>query len=117
MATKIPATQNEEYGFFGTMGRKSKKAWNLAMTSIAQATDTELYQVQAFLDSRYGRHFADEVRNNMYDGMKLAEAIQEAIGKWMGWTISKATHRDFGIPEGLPYLQGMVIHYGILAEN
>ncbi len=115
MATQIPATQNEDYGFFGTMGRKNKKAWNLAIEAIADATNTELHQARAFLDSRHGRHFADDVLNS--DKPKLTEAIQEAIGRWMTWTISSETSRDLGIPRNLPYLQGMVIHYGILAEN
>ena len=115
MATQIPTTQNTDWGFYGSMEDKAKQAWTLAMTSIAQATNTDLHQVQAFLDSRHGRHFADDVLNS--DKSKLADAIQEAIGRWMTWTISSETSRDLGIPRNLPYLQGMVIHYGILAEN
>ena len=117
MATQIPTTQNTDWGFYGSMEDKAKQAWTLAMTSIAQATNTDLHQVQAFLDSRHGRHFADDVRNNLHAGMKLAEAIGQATTRWMTWKISKSTQREFGIPKGLPYLTGFVIHCGILAEQ
>ena len=49
--------------------------------------------------------------------MKLAQAIEQATNRWMTWKISKSTQREFGIPKGLPYLTGFVIHCGILAEQ
>ena len=36
--------------------------------------------------------------------------------EWMGWTISRRTSRETGIPAGLPYLTGFVIQEGIVAE-
>ena len=35
---------------------------------------------------------------------------------WMGWTIGPCTAKDYGIPKGLPYLTGFVIHERIGAE-
>ena len=37
--------------------------------------------------------------------------------RWMGWTISRATSRETGIPKGLPYLMGFVTHFEIQAEQ
>jgi hypothetical protein len=35
----------------------------------------------------------------------------------MGWTISRQTRKDYGIPKGLPYLTGFVVHAGLEAED
>ena len=113
----IPATQNEPWGFWGTMEQHAADAWPLAMTRIAQATGEDLETVRDFLDSRHGRHFADDVRNELDAGRALAEAIDAATERWMGWTIGRQTSKDYGIPKGLPYLTGFVIHAGILAED
>jgi len=34
----------------------------------------------------------------------------------MAWTIDRHTSRNYGIPRGLPYLTGFVIHCGIFDE-
>jgi hypothetical protein len=72
--------------------------------------------VRAFLDSRHGRHFADDVRNELDAGRPLAEAIDAATQRWMGWTIGRQTSKDYGIPKGLPYLTGFVVQAAIEAE-
>jgi hypothetical protein len=35
----------------------------------------------------------------------------------MGWTIRRQTSKNYGIPKGLPYLTGFVIHVGLGAED
>ena len=45
----------------------------------------------------------------------LPDAIAAATAKWMGWTIGRATSRETGIPEGLPYLTGYAMHAAIEA--
>ena len=112
----IPATQNDAWGFWGTMDEKAEAAWPLAMTAISDATGQPLESVRTFLDSRHGRHFADDVHNGIHAGLDLAAAIDAAITRWMGWTISRATSRETGIPKGLPYLTGFVTHFEIQAE-
>ena len=114
--TQIPATQNDVWGFWGTMGERATTAWPLAMTAIADATGESLQSVRIFLDSRHGRHFADDVQNAMYRGVPLADAINAATQQWMGWTIGRQTSKDYGIPRGLPYLTGFVIHCAIAEE-
>ena len=114
---QIPATQNDAWGFFGTMDEHAAAAWPLAMTGISNATGQPLDAVRIFLDSRHGRHFADDVQNGLYQGQALQDAINAATQRWMGWTIGRQTSKDYGIPRGLPYLTGFVIHSEITDES
>ena len=114
--THIPATQNEAWGFWGTMNNQAAAAWPIAMTAISDATYQPLSSVRAFLDSRHGRHFADDVLNGLHAGLNLQEAIHAATQRWMGWTIGRLTSKQHGIPKGLPYLTGFVIHCEIVEE-
>ncbi|GAA0574098.1 hypothetical protein [Caenispirillum bisanense] len=113
---KIPATQNESWGLFGTLGEHAEAAWPIAMTAISDATYQPLDSVRAFLDSRHGRHFADDVLNGLHAGANLQEAIHAATQRWMGWSIGRLTSKQHGIPKGLPYLTGFVIHCEIVEE-
>jgi hypothetical protein len=114
--TEIPASRNESWGFWGTMGQHASDAWPLAMTRIAEATGADLEAVRAFLDSRHGRHFADAVQDRLYARKDLDAALDAAIDQWMGWTIGRHISRETGIPRGLPYLTGFVINEGLMAE-
>lgn len=114
--TAIPATENEPWGFWGTMEEHAEAAWPLAMTAISDATGQPLESVRVFLDSRYGRHFADDVLNELLRAHTIQQAINAAVTRWMGWTIGRQTSKDYGIPKGLPYLTGFVVHCEILDE-
>ena len=114
--TNIPATQNEAWGFWGTMNEYAEAAWPMAMTAISDATGQPLESVRVFLDSRHGRHFADDVHNELFAGANLKDAIEQATQRWMGWTIGRLTSKQHGIPKGLPYLTGFVIHCEIVEE-
>lgn len=112
-------TQNPDYGFFGTIGctgQDATAAWAIALPLIETTTGCAPEGVRAFLDSRDGRHFADEVYNQLMRGLTLAAAIRAAVDRYQGWHINRATYRKHGIPVGLPYLTGWVAHYDILAE-
>lgn len=113
---QIPASTNEMYGFCGTMNEHAQAAWPLAMTAISDATCQPLESVRLFLDSRHGRHFADDVQNGLFSGENLKEAIAQATERWMGWTIGRATSKQYGIHKGLPYLTGFVIHCEVTDE-
>ena len=72
-------TTNTEWGFFGQMTRTGKDAgvfWAEAMTLIGEATGHSEERVQKFLDSREGRHFADDVHNT--------GSVQGAVERWNG---------------------------------
>ena len=112
-----PATRNESWGFWGTMNEHAATAWPMAMSAIADATGEDLESIRAFLDSRYGRHYADDVHNGLYVGKPLKDAIDAATQKWMGWTIGRQTSKDYGIPRGMAYLSGFVIHCAIIEEQ
>ena len=113
---QIPTTQNEAWGFWGTMNEHAEAAWPLTMTAISDATHQPLESVRIFLDSRHGRHFADDVQNGLYQGQALQDAISAATQRWMGWTIGRQTSKQYVIPRGLPYLTGFVIHCEICEE-
>ncbi len=101
------------WGFWGTMGGLACVAWPIAMNQIADVTDEPLESVRAFLDSKQGRHFADSVRDGLAAGLSINAAVAQAIAKWMDWKIGRITARETGIPRGLPYLTGFVIHCGL----
>ena len=119
-------SRNEAYGFFGTMthcperDRRSVEVWRLASRLIAEAigadSEDEIIGIRDFLDSRWGRQFADDVVGNMMGcSIGLEAAIASAIHRWQGWRIDRATERSEGIPAGLPYLTGWVHHFAVEA--
>jgi len=116
-ADTIPPSRNEAWGFWGTLNHHASAAWPLAMAAVSDATGQPLESVRIFLDSRHGRHFADEVRNGLVRGRPLADAINAATGQWMDWKIGRQTSKDYGIPRGLPYLTGFVIHCELTDEG
>lgn len=115
--SQIPATKNENWGFWGTMNERAVTAWPAAMTAISNATCQPLESVRVFLDSCHGRYFADDVLSQMHAGHALTDAITIASQKWMGWKIGRQTSKDYGIPRGMPYLTGFVIHCEIVDES
>lgn len=123
MTTTILPTRNEAWGFFGTIDRiendpaaNAAKAWEIASRTIAEATEASAKGVRDFLDSRSGRHFADDVASELWKRETLKQAIDAAITRWMGWRIDRVTERDHGIPRGLPCLTGWVTHFAIMDE-
>ena len=123
----ILPSRNPDHGFFGTLttcperDRSSVEVWVLASTlivkAIVAATEEDMIGIRDFLDSRMGRHFADDVVGNMV-GCKIDSetAIKSAIRRWQDWRISRQLERDEGIPEGLPYLTGWVQHFAVAAS-
>ena len=112
----LPRTRNEGWGFYGTMKDHAAAAWPLAMLAIRQATEESLEDVRAFLDSRWGRHFADEVHNGLHRGESLQEAIDGASRRWMEWKVGSRQAAQYGVPKGMAYLLAMVVHAGIQAD-
>ena len=122
----ILPSRNEDYGFFQTLtncplrDRRSDEVWALASKLIATAmhvdSEDEMIGIRNFLDSRMGRHFADDVVSALQNGALDSEtAISSAICRWQGWCISSRTTREEGIPAGLPYLTGWVQHFAVTA--
>jgi hypothetical protein len=111
------STQNEAWGFWGTMGGYASMTWPIAMTQVAEATREPFESVRAFLDSKQGRHFADTVQDGLSFDLAMDAAVAKAITKWMDWKIGRITARETGIPRGMPYLTGFVIHAQLIEES
>lgn len=113
----ILPTENEAHGYFNTISEVAdpQAAWHRAFAAIHAVTQCGPDEVRAFLDSRYGRHFADEVADFLRVEGDLERAVNKAVARWMGWRISANTARQYDIPRGLPYLTGFVVHAGLTA--
>ncbi len=118
MDQKLLPSRNEGWGFHGTASgfTDAELAWAMAFAAIAHATGAGAEAVRDFLDSRHGRHFAGDVANGVLGQMDMNTAIDAAVARWMGWTISRAMARSHGIPQGLPYLMDLVAQCEIEAE-
>lgn len=116
--TDMLQTANPDWGFFGGIAHFAEpaRAWEIALAAVAEATGCDRTAVRDFLDSRHGRHFADDVINDLSPGRGLAEAVAAATQRWMGWRIDRRTARETGIPAGLPCLTGFVEQARIMAE-
>lgn len=117
-------TQNPAWGFHGTLRTAGMtqqlvdEAWRRATLYISAETGADPEAIRAFLDSRQGRHFADDVWCAMSRAdQTVTTAIASTCDRWMGWKISKRTSEETGIPRGLPYLLGFVEHEGIMLEE
>jgi hypothetical protein len=71
-------TNNTDWGFWGTIGHEADRAtaWAMAMPAVMQATGCPEAAVRDFLDSRHGRHFADDVSNGLATGLGPEQAIE-----------------------------------------
>ena len=123
MTTTILPTRNEAWGFWGTIDQirndlaaDPAKAWPIAFEAITQATQASPEGVRDFLDSRYGRHFADSVADELNRGDTLKEAIAAATTRWMNWRVGRTTSRETGIAAELPLLTGLATHFEVLAD-
>ena len=108
--TLMPAPGN--FGFYDTMKQHAEAASRLAISTIAAATGAPLATVCAFLDSRHGRYFADEVQNELYAGLALQDAIYAVTTRWMSWVFEHKDTADVQRLESLPFLTGLVLHSG-----
>ncbi len=118
MTNSTLLTANEAWGFYGTTSGfvDADAAWAIAFPAVLAATEGTAEGVRDFLDSRHGRHFADDVHNGVHVGLDLEAAIDAAITRWMGWTISRETAREIAMPKGLPYLKGFVLYFSLKVQ-
>ncbi len=118
MTTLTLPTGNEAWGFYGTTNgfTDADAAWVFAFPAVLAATEGTAEGVRDFLDSRHGRHFADDVHNGVCAGLDLKAAIEAAVTQWMGWTLDRQTAREIAMPKGLPYLKGFVLYFSLQAQ-
>ena len=98
-----PAERKQAPRFLGTIRQHAElhDAWMLVMHAVGRATGCSDEAVRAFLDSRYGRHFADEVASAICSGRDLAAGV-DVVERWMELRIDALIEREIGIPQGLP---------------
>ncbi|MDO3524885.1 hypothetical protein [Ralstonia pseudosolanacearum] len=113
---QIPATRNEGWGFYCTMKERAAEAWPLAMTTVAKATSSSFEAVRLFLDSAFGRHFADDVCNALHGGQTLTDAIDSTAALWMQRKSNGGLSQIYGIPRDLPHLTAFVASCEIADE-
>ena len=97
-------SQNKEWGFFGTVNGDQESAWNAAFEAVQASTGADDDQVRRFLDSRRGRHLADDVN---------CDGLAGAIAKWEAWKPGKTLQRDVRVPKGATYLAAEVFTIGV----
>lgn len=109
-ARTIPHTTNPAYGFYGTIATHApaNKLWDLAFRRIEAVTKGQPEDIAAFLDSRYGRHFADDVVSRLMDGLDEETALEATVTRWYGLKLGARLAYETGMPSKMSYLQGMV---------
>lgn len=82
-------TKNPDWGFFGSVAAEfehnsnenAKKAWPIAFVEVQKATGWGDTKVRDWLDSRNGRHFADQCADFGVD-KDMKDAISQAAKFW-----------------------------------
>lgn len=75
------------------------RTWALTMEAIVNATACSDEAARDFLDSRYGRHLADEVVNALVGRLELPAAIDSAVARWMRRRIDSRIQDELGTPK------------------
>ena len=103
-------TQNECYGFFGTIRNRAnaKEAWRIAMIRVAKKTQFLPMLLENSLIAIMADGFAEEVCTHILDDSDLENAIELATTRWMVWTTSQF---DLTTKVGQPYLIEIVGRY------
>jgi hypothetical protein len=111
-------SRNTERGFFGTVRphANAAKAWAAASAAVARATRCSNEAIRGFLDSRYGREFAESVIVAVTRGEPLHDAIDQAVEHWMDRRTNGHIESELGIPRGLPCLIAFVRMHEALHE-
>lgn len=106
----IPQTQNREYGFYGTCtlrGQDADALWQAAVCGlISPIAPAEV--VAVFLDTRHGRHFADDVVQQVEDCVATDEAVAHTAARWNQWRLGRELARGTHLPASVPYLAGLM---------
>jgi len=84
MTNEILETQNREWGFWGTTSnnyskKQTQQRWNDAFETLLELSGAEAEEVRLLLDSRYGRHFADQC----VDEKDVKQITKECYFGWL----------------------------------
>src|SRR5947207_12014482 len=95
------SSNNQLWGFYGSIRHHADPAtaWPFGMRAISDRTGCSATAARDFLDSRHGRHFADDVANGIVKGLDVSHAIEAAIDRWEGGSIDRRLSEATGIPQ------------------
>ena len=84
MTNKILKTKNVDWGFWGTTAQHyslkiTKKRWTAVFKTLLELSGAEPYQIRRLLDSRAGRHFADQC----YGEKNVKQITKECYFSWL----------------------------------
>ena len=116
-------SENHGYGFWGEFASVglSQLAWLEASRAVSAAVPLSPLEVRVFLDSRYGRWFAEAVsaalvwEDGYCSAASVAPAVAAAVLAWRA-PVSAAESRSDGIPAGLSVLYGRAVAASLAAE-
>lgn len=108
------ATQNKAWGFYGTLKSNyelsdadAEQVFSYMEDALVSRMGIEATKAGLFLDSKYGRHLADELSFSMdnAEGVKTADEVKAAIDKWIvlpksKWVVSTAVKEAVTINVG-----------------
>ena len=78
-----PTTENEGWGFYGTMGGHAENVWPVACQELHKRYQASPERIRELLDSRLGRFIADSVQDQMVcNGLSATKATRAAIKVW-----------------------------------
>lgn len=82
-SSDVLPTQNESYGFYGTLGGNGQEAWNIASTELVKRYDANPGHVRDLLDSKLGRYIGDEVVDAIRGrDLSVRAAVLLVVDKW-----------------------------------
>ncbi len=83
----VPATNNEEWGFWGTIrqagvtGGHACEVWAEAVGAVASVMKVNTEKARDLLDSRFGRHLADQIIGSAEVGEDIRKLLKRG-GSW-----------------------------------
>lgn len=115
------ASENKNYGFYGTMYNMEydvDDVWKIAFKKIKKATEQSDKAVRAYLDSGYGRHFADMVIDcdrvtHKGKRLSISQSIDMVIDEQMRYNATRADAHTVRMPNTTPML---IIHVMLADE-
>lgn len=130
MVNSVVPTQNQRWGFYGTLSNcfneeTVNEAWVTAFTKIKEIVNNHEYfcsddYIRAYLDSTYGRHLADTIINTLYDEGEIDDdsvindshhsgIINIIVDRCINHISNKPIYADDAIRHGIPpYINPLV---------
>jgi hypothetical protein len=114
-------TTNRDWGFWGTVvsflehtpyaAENTQLYWELAIDGITSLTECSENTACSFLDSTYGRHFADRFLDKLYRSNDAEDAMATTIVEYDLMPVRRSLARDLGSAHGMRLLRALLQHF------